>query len=147
MATVGKVRGKLVNFFYSDDAGTTFDKVAHSDSFNFTSGFAMDNVTDNCNTNLFMDKLPNDIEWGFSGEAYWLFDSEVGKKQGHAVLADHITQLAVIAKFTTDVTGDFEQEGSGYLNNITITASTADYFKFSYEFTGTGVYTNVANPA
>lgn len=141
MPDTGKIRGKKLRVGNTEDSGTTYDYVAHSDSFTFTSSFGVDTVTDNDSAANFADKLPNDTEWSLSGEMYLLFDTETDKDQAMDIAQYHLDQTKVGVKFTTVTSGNKEYNGNGYYNQFTVTGSTSDYIKASFEFTGTGAYT------
>ncbi len=140
MASTGKLKGRKFSVGNSEDSGTTYDYVAHLDNTTFTSSFSMDVVTDNDSAAGTVDKLPGDTEFSLSGEMYFLFDAETDKDNAMDVLALHKAKTKVDIDFTTQETGDKNITGSGYYNQFTITASTSDYVKASFEFTGTGDY-------
>ena len=98
---------------------------------------------DNPRIDLLVVSHPDQDHYNFIPDV--LFDVETDKDQAHDIMDLHLAQTSIKIKFGTDVVGDFEQVGNAYFNNITITASTADYIKYSYEITGTGAYTNLAH--
>lgn len=84
-------------------------------------------------------KSPGQRSWSMSGDGLVAFDTaSASYYTANDINNALINRTLIVAKFTTNATGDYEYTGSGYFGSVETSAGVEDAVGMSYTIEGTG---------
>ena len=144
MATYGIINGTKFNVYV---AGT---KIGYATSASISMNHSLRD-TSTKDSGGWRDQLEGQRDWEASVEGMVIFDLD-GTTITDKILPDIFTNYiatrdSFALSFTTDVTGDYEWNGTAYCTSISADAPNEDSTTWSASFSGTGSLTQQTHPA
>lgn len=127
----------------SEDSGSSFDTIGYCTSASLSWSMDVRDVTTKDSGGR-REILPGKTQWNISFEGLVTYNTQTDKDKPNNIYTLADGKTAVVLKYGTTNTGDYDYQGSGYFTSYGQEAGVEDNNTYSATFEGTSTLTQAA---